>query len=266
LTWGTLASLTAIPTYYALKDEYKDICIEIAFFVFCISYYATAFNITRQFVAVSFVFWGIKYVYKNKLIPFLATVLVATGFHTSALIAVLIWFMWDHKQSCAIKGTKRFGVIIAITIAVIYYQEIITFFASSVSIFESYDGYAETSLRGKNRDLYVSILECVITYIIGYQMLQEDEKLDFMFSLLLIATLIGFTGFRHPQVKRIAYYFYMPSRLVLCGYLPYCFAENSILLSKILICSFYVVLFVLTAFILAEGNLVPYHFDLFSAW
>lgn len=266
LTWGVFAALIVIPTYLALKNDYKDLYIGVAFFIFCISFYATSFNVTRQFIAVALVFWGIRFVYQNRIISFILTIVVATGFHSSALVAILIWLLWDHKNNQALRGSKRLIFFILIAMAVFGFQEIIIFLSKHISLLSSYSGYAETSLRGQNRDLYVSIFELVFIFLLERKQIKFNDKMSFMFSLMIIATLIGFTGFLHPQVKRNAYYFIMPARLVLWGYLPYRFKTNSRKIAKGLICIYFMALFVFTSYILGDGNLIPYNFNLFSPW
>lgn len=146
-----------------------------------------------------------------------------------------------------------------------FYQNALEFLSSHVTFLSTYEGYAEISTRGQNRDLYVHIIEWVIIYFLQKHM-EEDKAVVMMINMLTISVLIGFTGFTHPQVKRMAYYFEMPAKLVLAGYLPYAFSERSRWLAKFMICLWFFALFVLSAYILGEANLIPYRFDLFSAW
>ena len=206
-----------------------------------------------------------QFIYKNKLLPYLIAVLIATGFHKSAVIAVVIWFLWDHKSNCPISGKRRIITIIVATVLVFFYQNALEFLSSHVTFLSTYEGYAEISTRGQNRDLYVHIIEWVIIYFLQKHM-EEDKAVVMMINMLTISVLIGFTGFTHPQVKRMAYYFEMPAKLVLAGYLPYAFSERSRWLAKFMICLWFFALFVLSAYILGEANLIPYRFDLFSAW
>ena len=266
LTWGTFAALITIPTYLALKKQYPDISIGISFFVFGFSYYTTAFNITRQIIAVAIIFWGMQYIYKNKLVSYLLVVLVATGFHQSAIIAIVIWFLWDHKNECVVSGRRRVVTVIITTAFVFCYQNALEFLSSHISFLSTYGGYAETSTRGQNRDLYIHIVELIIVYFLQKHVEKENKFVTMMVNMLTISVLIGFTGFTHPQVKRMAYYFEMPAKLVLAGYLPYAFNGRSRWLAKILICIWFFALFILSSYILGEANLIPYRFDLFSAW
>lgn len=266
LTWGVFAGLTVIPIYLTIHRYYPEVYGFAALFAFMSLYYAFSFNITRQFIAIAFVVWGMKFVYENKLLPFLLIIVLATGFHLSAPVAGLMWLLWDHKRNEPIDGQKKAILLITITLIIFGYQEAIGYITSRVSILENYASYAEVSTRGQNRDLYLHIVELVVLLLLKGKMKIEDKRVEVMYSLLIISVLIGFTGFTHPQVKRLAYYYAVPAKMILFGYLPSCFTENSKKLAVALVCLYTAAYFILTAYILGESNLIPYQFDLFSAW
>lgn len=265
LTWGVFASLTAIPVYYALKNDYPEASFGIAYFTFLCSYYVTSFNVSRQMVAVSLVFWALKYVTRNAPVKFIILVLIATGFHTSALLAIPIWFLWDRKKGAPVIGYRRVLILLIAIVSVILYQTIILRVASNIDIFQKYDSYSSAKSGGMNRDFYVRLLELIIILLLRKKLVESDKRNDYLISLLFISVLINFTGFIHPQVKRIAYYYAMPARVILFGYLPYCFSGKNRAIVKMLLVLWIAGLFVLTAYILGEANLIPYRFDLFPS-
>lgn len=112
----------------------------------------------------------------------------------------MIWFLWDHKSNCPISGKRRIITIIVATVLVFFYQNALEFLSSHVTFLSTYEGYAEISTRGQNRDLYVHIIEWVIIYFLQKHM-EEDKAVVMMINMLTISVLIGFTGFTHPQVK-----------------------------------------------------------------
>lgn len=266
LTWGVFAGLTIIPVYLAIFSQYPKLYGFAAFFSFMSVFFAFSFNITRQFVAVALIVWGMKYVFENRLIPFLLIIILASAFHLSAPVAGMMWFLWDHKRNSPIVGQKKFLLLVTIAIIVFGYQEIISYITGHVSSLEYYAYYADTSTRGQNRDLYLHIAELVILVLLKRKMKVEDERVEVMYSLLVISVLIGFTGFTHPQVKRLAYYYTVPAKTILFGYLPNCFTQNSKKLVVALVCIYTAMYFTLIAYILGDSNLIPYRFDLFSAW
>lgn len=266
LTWGTFAALTAIPTFLALSDEYPKTSFGIAFFTFLCAYYSTSFNITRQMVSVALIFWGIKYIFRDQPCRFILLVIVATGFHTAALLAIPMWILWDHRNSISIKGQKRLGVLIIIAVVVAFYQFFITRLSAGVDFFSRFDSFAISDNRGRNRDFYVYLFELIIVLMFRRRLVLIDERNDFFISLLVISVLIDITGFSHPQVKRIAFFYAMPARMVLAGYLPQCSTGGNAKIIRVMTYIWVSMLFVLTTYVLRESNLIPYHFNLFSEY
>ena len=89
---------------------------------------------------------------------------------------------------------------------------------------------------------------------------EEEPRYQYFITLLILATLIGVTGFSHPQVKRIAYYFSIPADLVIYGYIPKKVPEQSRSLTFVILCIYVLARFTLTAYILKQGHLIPYEF------
>ena len=262
LTWGVIAALIVIPVYTTLRDEYPNISIGTSMYVFFFLMYTTAFNVSREYIAVAIVFWGIKYVFKDKFIPFAACVFIAGLFHKSAFIAIILWLLWSHKDHKPIKGTKRGFLIVITTIAVYAYQSIISLITSNISYFEDYESYAFDKAGGANRDFFLNLVVLFVILIASKNLKKLDPRLDYMVLLLTIATIIGITGFSHPQVKRIAYYFSLPAELTIFGYLPSTSKIFSKNLVKLLICMYALARFTLVAYYLKQGHLIPYEFSL----
>lgn len=262
LTWGAIAALTVIPVYTTLRDEYPDISIGASMMVFLFLMYTTSFNVSREYIAVAIVFWGTRYVFKSKFIPFALCVLVAGLFHKSAFIAIILWLFWSHKNKKAITGWLRAFLIGLSAVAVVGYQEIISFVSSNISYFKDYESYAIDSFVGANRDFYLNLVVLLVILIVSKSLKERDPRLDYMLTLLIIANLIGLTGFTHPQVKRIAYYFSTPAELTIFGYLPTSFKRLDKNLVMMFIVVYVIARFTLTAYILGQGHLIPYEFSL----
>lgn len=264
LTWGTYAALIVLPTYFTLRKQYPKCDIETSFFAFLCFFYAVSFNVTRQFIAVSIVFWGMRFIYENSFYKFLGIVLLAVGFHSSAIVALSLWFLWDHKKNISIEGNKKYTILFIVLLSVIGYQFVIEQFTRNVEFFLEYSEYAKGNSNGQNRSLYLEIFELILMLILKKYFCYKDKRIDLMYILFTISVLIGVTGFYHPQVKRIAYYFSFPSKIIIFGYLPYAFKENSRWLSKFFLYLYSFTIFIIIAYILKQANLIPYYFNLFS--
>lgn len=265
LTWCVLATLVLIPVYRTLRREYQKIFLGTAIAVFLLTAFTSAFNLSKQYIAVSIVFFGMKYIFDDKFLKFMLCVIIATLFHETAAIALVLWFFWDHKNHISIYGWRRVVIFVSTMIVVFFYREVIIYFSSKFGMFEDFANYAN-DLAANNRDFYVSLFKLVIVLMLSSRLRCRDEKNAFFINLLIVTTLVGMTGFTHPQVKRIAYYFSVPAETVLVGYIPYCFKTEQRNMGAILVVGFYIGLFTLTYYVLGQSHILPYIFDITSAW
>lgn len=265
LTWSVFAALVLIPVYKAVKEEYEDAFLGISMIVFFLTAFTSAFNLSKQYIAVAIVFWASKYIFEDKFLKFFFWVCVATLFHETALIAVVMWFFWDHTNHTSIYGYKRAGMLIAAVFVVVFYREMIIFLSSHYGLFEDFANYA-VDKAANNRDFYVSILKLSIVLLLTSRLRYCDERNAFFINMLILTTIIGVTGFSHPQVKRIAYYFSVPAETILMGYIPYCFRSEQKDIVGGMVIVFYMALFTLTYYILGQSHILPYIFDVTTPW
>ena len=218
LSFGICAFLTVFPMYIYLRNEYRTLNLGISLFWYLTTAFVQSFNLVSQYISISILFIGFKYIYRNQFKKYLAVVLVAFLFHKSALIAIVIYFLWDHGQECVIKGWKRIVIILATVIGAYFYQTIIQYLVNHASFFRSY-AYLITTEESRNRDFYLSLFQLVVVLLCYQNLKKQDNRSEMLVLMLIISTLIGVTGFTHPQFKRIAYYFSVPSTTILIGYM-----------------------------------------------
>lgn len=265
--WAAIAAITTIPVYITLRKEYPKASVSVAMLVFLISYYTTSFNVARQMLAVSLSFVAIKFIYENKFKSFFITILIALGFHATSLVIFPMWFLWDHKDNQSIDGNKKFFLILSIAIACFGYQYVINIFSSNIDYYEQYSQYAEETISGKNRDFYIYALEFIFILFFKEQLKIENSRFSLFFDLLTISILIGLTGFSQPIVKRLAFYYAMPAKMILFGHLHKVFAnDKSQPIVKIAIILWFMAQFILTAYIFKQAGLIPYRFNLNNPW
>ena len=82
---------------------------------YCIGGYFSANNITRQYIAISITILAWKYILDQKLWKYLLMILLAMGFHTSAIIAIPLYFLASQRFNKNVLSVYiLFGAIIAI--------------------------------------------------------------------------------------------------------------------------------------------------------
>lgn len=74
-------------------SKYKYYTFAILFYFINPLLYFNSFNIVRQFLAASIILFGLKFIINNKPYKYAAVVLLATGFHVSSLIGLVLYPM-----------------------------------------------------------------------------------------------------------------------------------------------------------------------------
>ena len=72
------------------------------FYLTSLFYYFQSFNITRQFISISFVLYAFTFIKDKKLVLFLLFIFIASGFHFSAVFIIPFYFISTKHQHPAL--------------------------------------------------------------------------------------------------------------------------------------------------------------------
>lgn len=132
--------------YYYLRAIWyfrDDISPAMTMFIYMTTFYLRSYNIFRQALAISIVFYAFRFIKERKPIKFIAYVLFATVFHDSALISILLYFVMGDNS---FKLSKDFALKVKniLPIIVFFVSEIIyEIVMSSGSLFGRHTAYYE---------------------------------------------------------------------------------------------------------------------------
>lgn len=254
--WGFIILTFVVVTLYKQYHEYD---IGLIYFLFLLLYYFSSFNILRQVVAASIVFYALKYVIDGKYIRFLVCVAVAASIHFSALLALPIWFLWNHKTNKSIGITKKWTVLLVAFLFVTLWQRILQYLAVyNIASITKYLGY----LSGNDHSNTSFLVKLVLTYIfftLQTNIQRDDEKIGFFILLFSIGMFIDYTGYYSSFVKRSGMYYSM-GEVILFSRITCLFSDNSRAIAKGIIMILMIVYFTLSAFVLKQGGLIPFTF------
>ena len=245
--------LTLLFFYLGLNNTNKE-SRTLILCIYLFMYFTSSFNIMRQMLSVSIFFYAIKFIKDKKIIKYYVFTLVAALFHASALILLPLYPFFSSKK----KITRALCIVLMI-IASITLESIIGGI-SSISGFEHYSMYSNYTERNFNN--YSFFLELIILFsiILFSNSIKRYDK--FSTSLLFIYTLgvvLTFSGFFSPFIKRIALYFCIPS-VVLLGEIPQAvLCPKYKFIIRIGIIIFIITKFILSTYVLRQGNLIPYN-------
>ncbi len=256
---GVYAALT-VYLFYCVTKYLKEEGIALAMMLFYFGAFTTSFNVMRQYLAVSLVAYGYKYVFKRDFAKYLFFVLLAMTFHFSAGISIICYFLWTKKERLLPWPILMLMLVGTIVISV-NLDSILTSIADydlesdALSQYVTYT--AKAAREAQNRDFYVDLLVCAVLLMHYSSLVKIDKRNSFFVFLFIISTALGLCGFVNPYTKRIAYYFAIGAYWVLAD-IPECYSDrHSVWMARVLIILYAITRFTIIAS-LGQSGVVPY--------
>ena len=252
-----IASLITIWVAFVAMHYFSS---EISFSLSVLSYlclcYAPSLNIIRQMMAVSVVFFGLRYITMRKPIRYIITIVIATFFHTTALFALPFYFL-QVKDG---KHAKLKHIIISVFCLLIpfFFGKAFAIF-TSIPIFSSYYGFFYSSDYG-----FLHVTDIVFRLPVALVILAFRKRLEAknehnrLFELLFLMEFIslGLTYY-NKWLYRLMYYC-IPGEIVLVSQLPHCVSSNNKRIISIGIVLYYIAFFFLNNFIRGVDEVFPF--------
>lgn len=137
----TVCAFWVIFSFAFLIHQYSDHLLVSFFVYFALDFYLFAFSGLRQAIAMAFIMWAFHFIVKKKLIPFLLMVLLATGFHRTAivfsvcyLVQYFKWTRWRILLAVILGGTILYNIEEIGKVIILYVGSEFEHFASSGTI------------------------------------------------------------------------------------------------------------------------------------
>lgn len=222
------------------------------------TYYSTM-NGLRQYIAAMIMFLAFKQLMSRNFIKYLCFVILATIFHTSALIFVPIYFIVYRR----IDSITNLIIIFIATIAFIFYKDFIEVLFSVLQ-YSRFGYYEKVFINPDGANilrLAVYILPVVIAFI-GREAGREiaGKKYDVITNLAFIGAIFMLLAIKHKYFARVSMYFEV-YYLILIPYIPMVFTERS---RKIVVFGILIGYFGFSTLLLLQGEawIYPYKYQL----
>lgn len=252
--------------YVTIRSFKSYVNITFAFFIYLFSFYNISFNILRQIMAVSIVFFGFRYIQNRKLIKYLLTILLAWSFHSTAIIGLLLYPISRAITNRKIKKVSKMIVIISGILSVIGFRYIINFL-NMINIMDlnRYMHYL-TDETGGGRFVRLSYwLFVFIVILLCRKCIKHKSDLYEMLEMyMLLSTFFSLICFLGGSfIVRIAYYIdfyqilYLPFAV---RYLPFTIGNKKNEANFMIIGLFIFIFWVINIVIRNNGFTYPYSF------
>lgn len=249
-----LAILSLVPGVSYILREWDDMDTQpMMIFIYMFSPFIFSFSACKQGIALSILMFSLKYVYERKLFKFLLCVVVASLFHSTASVFLLVYFFLNHRGDLSLP--KKILIVAGCLFVIVNLQWVLGNVMGG-----RYEAYAIDSVEGRNRTFWLYTLITIILLFFRKKLIAIDKRNELLIMMMVIGAICQYLGFSNAFAKRIGEYFLM-AQVFLIPQCLYLFTENSKKLVKLLITVYIVAIFLIANPTAANGmGFVPYHF------
>ena len=238
--------ISVVPVAFIIYKYSKMPFLSLIIYV-TLDFYTFNFAGLRQGIAIAIIFFSYKYIVENKFLKFILCIILATLFHTSAIVFLPIYFI---RQ---IKITKLKIVFFAIIVILIY------IFKNQIFLIINrffYDNYSLSNTSSGNWML-LCIFMLILCYLFYKAVIKNDKNNQKLYIITTIGCMCMLFSSIASDTMRIANYFYI-FLLILIPEVLNCLKNNNTrniltIFSVILLTGIYIYLLTIDLY-----NIVPY--------
>lgn len=173
----------------------------VLWFVLAFNFYAVSLCLMRQFLAISISVFALKAFQDKKYPSYALLLLIACGFHTSALIlllpAILSLIRWNRALRVLVAGVT--GVVFLFSRQIF---ELIT-----VGPLEKYHAYLSNRFMNPTPWVLAFYPLFIAGMILYLESVKKNGKKDFHKSVALLAGIFSMFSLKHYIMERVGFYF-----------------------------------------------------------
>ncbi len=226
-------------------------------------YFFGEMNILREYLAVAILLLSLKHVCNRKIVPFLIMILLASTFHTSALFAIPIYFLYDKEI------TFKNKIIISAVTGIIYLflGNVLIYITSRIGIYNNYvELFINSNKLGNLLEILISI--CIYIFIKKlYKIYKENIKeteikfYNFLINISFIIIPLQIISYKISVFNRLVTYYSIFNILIISNFL-YLIKDKKkrFLIQTIIIVLFFAYFGIITYYRPEWNKVFPYKF------
>lgn len=221
------AFLSLIGPFYIIKRYSKNYFLSVFLFI-TFQFYTYDFYILRQVIAMSILLLSLKYVEERKLIKFTIMVGIATCFHTSAFLFIIVYWLSQLEID-----NKKMFIIVGILMAILLFGDSIIDIVLNI-VYQHYIG----SIGEEGGYFYFSVLLIVFMFTtLVKQSFYKQQKTNLLwYNILIIAMFIQLFAIQKPIISRVTIYYSISLIIVLPNAIQCLKEKNLRMLINMIIC------------------------------
>lgn len=188
--------------YYFAYRKREDISMTLMIVTYLLTCYTNTYTIMRQEIATGFILLSLLEIEKKKKIKAFLLFLIAMSFHNSAILALIIYFLFaimdSKKISKKYKNTIFIFTILIISAVSVNYKSILYFFTYKINILPAkYYNYFSSDFAREDAVIsfsnYIERVILLLTGIIYIIKKKDDNEYKKYYLLLLIEAFLYFS-------------------------------------------------------------------------
>lgn len=202
-----LLVLSAIFNYgvYRFIKKYSDNYLLSVIMYVCLLFFYFSMTGLRQFFAIILILYSFRYVKTKKIIPFILSIVLASSFHVTSMICLLLYPMY-HMSFTRLKSFMLICVAILMMLIIS---------SASESIFAAIGWDYSYGIRENDYSLanLLYFLMYGLMFVLSLSLRgrcnssQQKKSIDFYIYVFLISALINLIAIRMNVLARLAEYF-----------------------------------------------------------
>lgn len=194
------STINVLATLFFIKNNSKNTEVSTVGFI-CLGSFTFAMNGMRQSLAMSICLLSFEFVKKKKFIPFLLIVVLATLFHKTAFVFLIVYFAHNIKWN-------RFNIVVLPILLATF-----AFCADEITvIFDEATGKEYTSGESFSSGGIVTILIyllCIVLTLLKPKTLKNNNNIRTAFILSLFGLFLYLARYFVIDIyERVSYYFF----------------------------------------------------------
>lgn len=205
-------------------------------------YYSFTLTGLRQAIAWSIILISYQFIKEKKLIKFSLIVIVASMFHSSAILFILAYPLAN------IRKIEKMTLIIFLGFMFnLISNHLILRLLVKLPVLQQYDTYIFNEEYGTTGTttllIYLSIL--ILFFVLKNKILSKDKHMYLAYNLSVVGVAITALSFSFANIFRIGYYFVFPIITLLPGAINTSFDKKSQLIINAIVITFLVLQFII---------------------
>lgn len=236
-------------------EDKKNIGI-MCLIYFCLLF-GPSFNIIKQMIAGAIILWGFPFIFERKLKAFIIVVLVATTFHASAILFIVLYFLYSESNDY--KGTIKELAIVVIAIVLPMVFELLFSKLTALSIFSEYSSsYSNLFTKSGTIKSLILRLPVIVPVVFSWKQVFKDNPKSRFYLMMLILEYSTITlSFSMHWAFRISYYFVEAEMLMASQVLSSNYATKKTFW-KLYYILYYALYFYMVYYVWGDDGLFPY--------